>query len=402
MNAHGLSLVFMLMMTSAAFAQTPAPCDPGWKRMPNGGCERETTTSRPQLAPSPTKSEAAPPLTARMVAQLSLPSVVLLIMSDANGQPIALGSGFSVMDGVVATNVHVIAGAAQGRVKVAGQSRTYSVTGTVGIDETNDLALLKVTGQTAPALVLGQSDSMSVGDDVYVAGNPEGLEGTLSSGIVSAVRQVQEHKLLQITAPISPGSSGGPVLNAQGEVIGIAVATFRGGQNLNFAVPSSYLITMLANIRSVSPLTANSKHPSSAIDALGGNVTDAIQITHRKVECSDSGFGGSNITFSIRNSLPHAITNVRLLFVFRDKSGDPVDYFEGSYSERIPPGLAKAVVGPYLKKTLLLAHFPTLAGNGCWELSGEQFDLSFIEIRILGFRIFDETDPPPILRKRKQ
>lgn len=91
---------------------------------------------------------AAYPQTARIVAQRSLPSVVLLIMSDARGQPISLGSGFFVMDGIVATNVHVIAGAAQGQVKVAGQSRTYSIAGTVGIDEANDLALLKVSGQS--------------------------------------------------------------------------------------------------------------------------------------------------------------------------------------------------------------------------------------------------------------
>src|ERR1039458_4503156 len=114
-------------------------------------------------------------------------------MSDANGQPICLGSGFFVKDGIVATNVHVIAGASQGQVKFGGQSRTYTVSGTVEIDAPNDLALLKVSGQTAPALLLGQSENMSIGDDVYVAGNPEGLEGTLSSGIVSALRQVEDH-----------------------------------------------------------------------------------------------------------------------------------------------------------------------------------------------------------------
>lgn len=327
------------------------------------------------------------PQTARIIAQRSLPSVVLLIMSDANGQPISLGSGFFVKDGIVATNVHVIAGASQGRVKFAGQSRTFSIAGTVGIDELNDLALLKVNAQTAPALVLGQSDNMSIGDDVYVAGNPEGLEGTLSSGIVSALRQVQEHKLLQITAPISPGSSGGPVMNAHGEVIGVAEATWTGGQNLNFAVPSSYLTAMLANVGSESPLNANPRKTSSAINSLGGKVTDAIQITHRTVSCT------GNLGFSIRNSLPHAVEEVTILFVFRDKSGDPVDYDQRKYSWRIPPGLAKAIVLdlPVVPLRVLEDNmgrdWRSVIQCGTGEIPGGQ---SFIETRILGFRIVDE------------
>jgi len=77
---------------------------------------------------------------------------------------------------------------------------------------------------------------MEVGDTVYVAGNPKGLEGTFSQGIVSGIRRVKGNRYLQITAAISEGSSGGPILNESGDVIGIAVATVREGQNLNFAV----------------------------------------------------------------------------------------------------------------------------------------------------------------------
>jgi hypothetical protein len=316
-------------------------------------------------------------------------------MADANGQPISLGSGFFVMDGIVATNVHVIAGASQGRVKFAGQSQTYNITGTVGIDDVNDLALLKVNGQTAPALALGESDAMSVGDDIYVAGNPEGLEGTLSSGIVSALRQIQDRKLLQITAPISPGSSGGPVLNAHGEVIGVAVATFKGGQNLNFAVPSMCLTAMLTNIRPVSPLSAESRKTSSATGSLGGNLTDAVQITHRMVHCNGP---GGRLTFSIRNSLPQPIEDVTFLFVYRDKSGDPVDYAEKRYTARIPPGLAKAIDSydtPSVPAWMFFQEIGKKRGYQCaagigYELPAERFDLSPIEIRILGFRIVDE------------
>ena len=79
---------------------------------------------------------------------------------------------------------------------------------------------------------------------VYVAGNPKGLEGTFSDGIISRISK-QKKKRLQMTAPISSGSSGGPVLNSKGEVIGVAFMTIEGGQNLNFTIPSKYVKTLL-------------------------------------------------------------------------------------------------------------------------------------------------------------
>jgi len=96
---------------------------------------------------------------------------------------------------------------------------------------------------------------VAVGDEVFVVGNPYGLEGTLSQGIMSGLRSVGPDSLLQITAPISPGSSGGQVLNSQGEVIGVAVATLTDGQNLNFAIPVSYLKAFLTEVKSLRPLS---------------------------------------------------------------------------------------------------------------------------------------------------
>jgi S1-C subfamily serine protease len=78
--------------------------------------------------------------------------------------------------------------------------------------------VVKISGGCSQALSLGNSDAVQVGDSVYAVGNPQGLEGTFSQGIVSSIRELGSNKLLQITAPISPGSSGGPVLNEKGEV----------------------------------------------------------------------------------------------------------------------------------------------------------------------------------------
>lgn len=179
--------------------------------------------------------------TAQEIAKKAFGSTVLLVMEDANGQPLSLGSGFIVRDGQIASNRHVIEGAARGYAKQVGQKTKHDIEGIVAVDPERDLVVLKISGAGAIALTLGSSDAVQVGESVYAVGNPQGLEGTFSQGIVSSIREVGTDKLLQITAPISPGSSGGPVLNSKGEVIGVSVATFRGGQNLNFAIPSVYL-----------------------------------------------------------------------------------------------------------------------------------------------------------------
>ena len=177
------------------------------------------------------------------IAQKALRSTVLLKMQLANGR--SLGSGFFIEDGLIATNYHVIKDAKRGIAKLVGQEEQFAIDGYVAIDKDHDLAILKVTGLHAPALPLGNSDNVQVGETVYAVGNPRGLEGTFSPGAISSVRSgdntVIRGKILQITAPISPGSSGGAVLNNRGQVIGIAVATRVDGQNLNFAIPSNYL-----------------------------------------------------------------------------------------------------------------------------------------------------------------
>ena len=155
-------------------------------------------------------------------------------MQDANGQPLSLGSGFFVGDGVVATNLHVVRGASAGQAKLVGQNKTYAFNNLVAVDADADLVLLKASGVEAPSLRLDDSNDLAVGDAIYAIGNPEGFEGTFSQGIVSGIRSLGTDRLLQITAPISPGSSGGPIINNRGAVVGVAVATFSEGQNLNF------------------------------------------------------------------------------------------------------------------------------------------------------------------------
>ena len=171
-------------------------------------------------------------------AKKARPAVMLLVGSDANGKEIATGTGFLVSaDGKLITNFHVIEKAASAVAK-AENGGLFPVEGVLASDPKNDLVLLKLKGKELPFLTLGKSENIEVGTRIAVIGSPLGLEGTLSEGIVSAVRELMGGmKVLQVTAAISPGSSGSPVMNAKGEVVGIASALLRGGQALNFAVP---------------------------------------------------------------------------------------------------------------------------------------------------------------------
>lgn len=187
--------------------------------------------------------------TRKQIAQSTFPSVVLVVMHGEDGKPIALASGFFVRDAVVATSLHVIADAATGYVRIVGKEARHPIQGTVGVDRERDLALLKVANVKAQSLRFGDASNVAVGDDVYVVGNPEGFVGTFSQGIVSGIRHTDAMTLFQITAPISKGSSGGPVLDSNGRVIGVAFASFTEGQNLNFAIPVSYLGPLLAHSR---------------------------------------------------------------------------------------------------------------------------------------------------------
>ncbi len=197
---------------------------------------------------------AATAQTPQQIAKKAMDATVLLVMEDADGGALGFGSGFIVGKGLVATNLHVVEDTAKGYVKRLGQETKYNIEGITATDDDNDLAILMVS-LDVPALSLGDSDAVQVGEAVYAVGNPRGLDGTFSQGVISRIWEFNTFKRLQFTAPISPGSSGGPVLNEAGEVIGISVAIFRGGQNLNFAIPSNYLKALIVRSGIAKPIS---------------------------------------------------------------------------------------------------------------------------------------------------
>lgn len=310
--------------------------------------------------------------TAQEIAQKAFRSTVLLVMEDANGQPLSLGSGFFVRAGEIASNLHVVEGAARGYVKLVGEKTKYDIEGITAVDPERDLVVLKISGGRSQALPLGNSDAVQVGESVFAVGNPQGLEGTFSQGIVSSIREVGADKLLQITAPISPGSSGGPVLNGKGEVIGVSVATFRGGQNLNFAIPSSYLKTLLGKAGPLKPLAQAkpAKAQRSILADLGGRSSEGVVGAQLTWDLPGNQFSGS-YSFSLRNKLREGVRNVYCLLVFRDAQGNPLDVDVVRFSGAIPAGLAKRVTSQVHESIGVLTKWNT----------------AVVEIRILDFEI---------------
>ncbi len=164
-------------------------------------------------------------------------AVVVVTPYDEKGNAIGQGSGFIVRaDGAVVTNYHVISKARD--IKVKAGDKVLDVEGLIFTDKENDLVILKAKAKDMPVVKLGVIEKANIGEHVYVISSPEGLENTISDGLLSGIREIdKKREILQITAPISPGSSGGPVFNINGEVIGVVTLLIKEAQNLNFAMP---------------------------------------------------------------------------------------------------------------------------------------------------------------------
>jgi S1-C subfamily serine protease len=218
------------------------------------------------LVPTTLAAQAGPESAASLEALSERATRAAVIIDVRTAADTRQGSGFIVdSNGLILTNHHVMRDAQSARVKLT-SGDVYDRVSILAQDERRDIAIIHVAGFNLPTLPLGNSDSVRIGAPVVLIGSPQGLANTVSSGIVSGRRQEPEgYELLQITAPASQGSSGGAVLSAQGEVVGIAVSQVLAGQNLNFAVPINYARGLLANL---------SEQPIATLQALGAAPTD--------------------------------------------------------------------------------------------------------------------------------
>jgi S1-C subfamily serine protease len=181
------------------------------------------------------------------IAREQSKAVVIIEALDERGSVTGQGSGFIVTpQGSVVTNLHVVQGASSLRVKLPGGD-AYKTSDLVDVDDAKDIAIVKIKGFKLPVVTLGDSDKAETGEAVVAISSPEGLVNSISTGVISGVRRFDTHRVFQISAPISQGSSGGALFNSNGEVIGVITYLLKSGQNINFAVPINYARGMIGD-----------------------------------------------------------------------------------------------------------------------------------------------------------
>jgi len=197
------------------------------------------------------------------LVQRATSAVVIVATNDG------YGTGFFIAPDLVATNQHVIGGAGSVLIKAVRNSQTYRAE-VIAVDDENDLAILRVQreGRSTSVLRLAKGLPPDIGEAIFVVGNPRGYLGTLSTGIVSGYRAIEGGARMQISADVSPGSSGSPVLNMRGEVVGIAELSLTNSQHLNFAILAGSLQDLL--------VIANApKKPAVDYDAIAAAIPDS-------------------------------------------------------------------------------------------------------------------------------
>lgn len=259
-------------------------------------------------------------------------SIVLIVAYDALGIPSSLGSGFYFEKNKIATNYHVIEKASKIVFKHIGSKSFHTVTKVSSYSKSLDLAILLVEKAGKP-LQIRDNSNVEIGEKVIAIGNPRGLEGSVSEGIISATRGDGSLKYFQITTPISPGSSGGPLFDESGNVIGITTATLQDSQNLNFAMPAKLLLSLKTKGKVWEPAISNkSRLPVTK----GSGGIELVLFDFKDV------YG--KMQYSLKNANQSPIKNISYILIFRERRTREVVHFVLKKEGRIiPPGLAKRI-----------------------------------------------------------
>jgi len=225
--------------------------------------ENTTDESSQVIQPSSSKTE----LTSEQIFAKCSPAVFCIEVYDKYGQATGLGSGFFIDDkGTAVTNYHVIKGANSAYAITSSDNVRWKIEGVYDYNEEKDWAIIKVETDDYPYLTIGSPDTIVGGAVVYAIGNPQGFTNTISNGLISNPAQNIGNNVtyIQISVPISPGSSGGALINKYGDVIGVTTAGYTDGQNLNFAIPISYIDGY--DTSALTPLSEMNYNPKKVIE----------------------------------------------------------------------------------------------------------------------------------------
>lgn len=173
-------------------------------------------------------------------------SVVMINVYDDRKNLIKTGSGVMInKDGYILTNYHVISGGNYYKINIEGENNVYATDEIIKYNNYTDLSLIRIDRQLNPINVYNEKNELSRGQKVVAIGSPLGLFNSVSDGIISGFRTIDNVNMIQFTAPISHGSSGGALLNLYGELIGISTAGFNDGQNINLAVDYKTILNFI-------------------------------------------------------------------------------------------------------------------------------------------------------------
>jgi hypothetical protein len=327
------------------------------------------------------------------------------VLIHVGGEQGSAGSGFILSDdGVIATAAHVLAGASEASVRLA-SGEEFPVLGLVAVDEKRDMALLRIAGFGLPTVSLGNSDSVEVGQRLVAIGAPLGLESTVSDGLLSGIRLSEGIKVFQISAPVSPGSSGGPIATEQGNVVGFVVSGIidESAQNLNFALPINYLRGYLGIASAQAPTSlADWEWSNDAI--VRGNpvsaartVNDSLDVDWRvldglEVFHEEKGDGGRRIETELRYSIGTDDDGAEVLEYFESRlfrqTGNILSQRHGAEFFRQNGRTLIALdsreqVTSFVEIVPLHASLEHLASEGMIEMEGDElhYDSAGIDVR---------------------
>jgi len=247
-----LATITALILASVALAASPILAAPQAIPIPPPVATDPAQTAQAQQSPVatlPAVTDLGPGAIEKV-----LPSVAMILTGNSGGALSGVGSGVVLRpDGIILTAYHVIKGARQVQIRLA-NGEVFDTAELVAFDARADLAVLRIPAGGLAAITPAPADTGKRGAAVYVVSHPAGLEVTASAGILSGVRLADNvpgagagYHLLQFTAPISPGSSGGALVDSEGRALGIVVGSFEAGQNLNFAVPIDRALGLAAS-----------------------------------------------------------------------------------------------------------------------------------------------------------
>jgi hypothetical protein len=295
-------------------------------------------------------------------------SIVSIVALDKDNNPLAVGKGFFInSEGDIATNHHVLAGSSKALIRTA-DGEKGRIIGIVNDDPGSDLLIARTSLKTTHPVPLGDSDTLTQGENIIALGNPVGL------GVISNIKEVNNLKFLQITAPITPGCSGGPVFNSDGKVVGIATAFLHIGNSHNFAMPVNYLKSLKK--------PGNDEPAALIVTAFHtGNKRDENALVRvHDIHHYYTYFGYlSDVDLVIQNMSDYPIKDIELFFIYRDHNDEIVGHSVKYIDETIPSHVSFQTIHNHYVR-----HF---------NQNGKEGN---VEIRVLDYHIAPPDKPSPL------